>query len=206
MGSGSLASNRARHLMGAALLVAAGSAAAQDSSTAPGDRLGADWSAFADIVLANYWRPVDLQALHRTCEAAAELAMAMVSSTQMSHEACVSAALRVLDERSRYVTAKESAAMDKEPRRWVGIGLELSRPNTPGPIRIVQPIHGGPGARAGLLPGDDVYAIDGVDVTPLTMREAIPLFRGEPGTLVMRRGSGAGPELMSGRSVLVRPT
>lgn len=182
------------------------------------DRLDADWKALESLLQENYWRDVDTQALRRTCDAAASLALAKETSTVMSHEACVSAAIRVLDPRSRYITASETAEMDKPGRKFVGIGFELSRPRTPGPVRVVQPIPGSPSERAGLLPGDELYAIDDVDITPLAMSEFFQLIRGEPGTTItvrIRRGDAqeerviamqrAEIRVMRGRALFLRP-
>jgi carboxyl-terminal processing protease len=150
-----------------------------------------DWSSFQKIVEAEYWREFQWQPVYAACNSAAEQSAGDATPAQPAHEACIRAALRMLDERSRYFTPEQSREMDKAPRRFVGLGLELSQPNSPGPIRIVQPIRGGPAYNAGLLPGDDLYSVDGVDVTRMTLQEGAALLRGEPGTsvaLVVGRG------------------
>ncbi|MBE2220197.1 MAG: S41 family peptidase [Anaerolineae bacterium] len=65
-----------------------------------------------------------------------------------------------------------------------GIGATLSRPEEGGPI-ILDPIPGNPAEKAGMLTGDVLIAVDGVEITPeITVVEVRDMIRGETGTVV----------------------
>ncbi len=51
-------------------------------------------------------------------------------------------------------------------------------------VEVVAPIEDTPAWKAGLLAGDSIVKIDGDDVAPLTMDEALKRLRGQPGTPV----------------------
>ncbi len=63
-----------------------------------------------------------------------------------------------------------------------GIGAELSTKN--GILIIVAPIDGSPAAKAGLLAGDQIAAIDGKKTDGFTTDQAVNLIRGQKGTKV----------------------
>jgi carboxyl-terminal processing protease len=63
-----------------------------------------------------------------------------------------------------------------------GIGAELSQRS--GHLIIVSPIDGSPAAKAGLLAGDIIDAIDGKKTTDMTVDQAVDLIRGAKGTKV----------------------
>jgi carboxyl-terminal processing protease len=66
-----------------------------------------------------------------------------------------------------------------------GIGALLSRPEEGGPIYL-EPIPGNPAEKAGMLFGDRLVAVDGVDVTPeMTVTAVRDMLRGEKGTVVI---------------------
>ena len=66
-----------------------------------------------------------------------------------------------------------------------GIGALLSRPEEGGPI-ILEPIPGNPAEKAGVLLGDILLAIDGVEITPeVSVAEVRDMIRGETGTAVI---------------------
>jgi carboxyl-terminal processing protease len=64
-----------------------------------------------------------------------------------------------------------------------GIGVEITINS--GYLSIVAPLKGSPGEKAGLLAGDIVTHVDAVDVTGMTLEEAIGLIRGDIGTQVI---------------------
>jgi predicted metalloprotease with PDZ domain len=63
-----------------------------------------------------------------------------------------------------------------------GIGLELTTNN--GPLTVVSALKDSPADRAGILPGDIIFEIDGAATQPMTLLEAVNRARGEPGTTV----------------------
>ncbi len=64
-----------------------------------------------------------------------------------------------------------------------GIGA-LVRMNEHNRLEIVRPFEGQPAAKAGLLPGDVIIAVDGVPILGKGIYEAIGLIRGPEGTQV----------------------
>jgi carboxyl-terminal processing protease len=66
-----------------------------------------------------------------------------------------------------------------------GIGATLSRPEEGGDI-ILDPIPGNPAEAAGMLSGDILIAVDGVEITPeMTVIEVRDMIRGEKDTVVV---------------------
>jgi carboxyl-terminal processing protease len=65
-----------------------------------------------------------------------------------------------------------------------GVGLQISKNEQPGWLRVVAPIAGSPAEDAGVQPQDLVLAIDGVATTQLTLDEAAARMRGKQGTTV----------------------
>ena len=70
-----------------------------------------------------------------------------------------------------------------------GIGAEIGFKEKQ--LAIIAPLPNSPAEKAGLKPGDYILAVDNVDVTSLTIDEAVKLIRGKAGTKVvmsLRRG------------------
>jgi len=63
-----------------------------------------------------------------------------------------------------------------------GIGAELTEKD--GSLTIVSPLKGSPAEKAGLLPNDVIYKIDGGYASDLTVFDAIMKIRGKKGTTV----------------------
>ena len=65
---------------------------------------------------------------------------------------------------------------------YSGVGIEVALEN--GVVRVVTPIEDGPAARAGVLPGDTILAVDDVPVDVENLNDAIDRMRGKPGSTV----------------------
>jgi carboxyl-terminal processing protease len=65
---------------------------------------------------------------------------------------------------------------------YSGVGIEVAADN--GMVRVVTPIEGGPAAKAGVLAGDRVLAVDDVAVDPEKLGETIDRMRGKVGSTV----------------------
>ncbi len=75
-----------------------------------------------------------------------------------------------------------------------GVGLQITKGEKPGWLRVIAPIEGSPAAQAGIQPKDVVLEIDGIDTTELTLDEAAARMRGQQGTTVtlkLRHGDEA---------------
>ncbi len=65
---------------------------------------------------------------------------------------------------------------------YTGIGIEVGEVD--GIVRIITPIAGSPAARSGLRSGDEVIAIDDVEIVAERLHETISRMRGRPGSKV----------------------
>ena len=96
------------------------------------------------------------------------------------------------DEWSYYIPADEyQQHLDMLQNAYVGIGITITQDEDTGTFPIVTVTDGGPASSAGLQAGDVITAINGQDVTALSMSELRSLVRGEEGTtlsLTYRRG------------------
>lgn len=93
------------------------------------------------------------------------------------------AAVRSLDPYSDYMTPDDyeefSMAANQE---YVGVGIEVGQFS--GRIIISQVFEEGSAGTAGILSGDFIIGVDGVDTREETLGEVIDRIRGEPGSMV----------------------
>lgn len=119
------------------------------------------------------------------------------SSQGMTHGAIRGAFATLNDP---YTVFIEPAAREEERESlegtFGGVGAYLRRPEDGGPIYL-DPIPGNPAEIAGILPGDVLLAVDGVEITPATsVAEVRDMVKGEKGTsviLTVLHEGGAGP-------------
>src|SRR3546814_19961659 len=85
-----------------------------------------------------------------------------------------------------YTTLFRSGMDECANGSYDGVGVELVQlPDRS--LRVIAPIDGTPAARAGLLPGDVIIAIDGKPVDVDNADAGKSQLRGEPGTKVVLR-------------------
>ena len=122
--------------------------------------------------------------------------------------------LALLDDRfTRLLTpAQYSNLVASSQGDVVGVGVELDygAGGRDGPrgdgLRVVSPAEGGPAARAGVLPGDVLLAIDGVPTRDMELNEAAVRLRGavgEPVELLLRSGGGSAAQQAEERTLTV---
>ncbi|MFM7325826.1 MAG: PDZ domain-containing protein, partial [Nodosilinea sp.] len=76
----------------------------------------------------------------------------------------------------------------------IGVGLQITKDDESGWLRVIAPIAGSPADQAGIQPQDRVITIDGVETLTLSLDEAAASLRGRPGSqvsLTLRRGDQA---------------
>ena len=89
-----------------------------------------------------------------------------------------------LDPHSAYLDRSQSESMEEmSTGAYDGIGVELVlQPDRS--LLVISPIDGTPAARAGILPGDVIVAIDGESIISDHLDEAVTTLRGPPGSRV----------------------
>lgn len=102
-----------------------------------------------------------------------------------------------LDPDSAYLDAAQVKVLDKADALGAGhTGLEVTRQYY---LRVIAARDGSPAARAGLMPGDYIRAIDGQSTRDTTVYEGQRLLRGKAGSpvsLTVLRGNAAEPHVV----------
>ena len=89
------------------------------------------------------------------------------------------------DPYSTYYTKEEYASlMESTSGIYYGIGAYVSQDVTTGIITIAKPFVTGPAYEAGVLPGDIINKVEGVEVTGMDLSEVVNLMKGEEKTKV----------------------
>lgn len=106
---------------------------------------------------------------------------------RISDEELIDAAIRGLvadlDPHSAYLDPQEFDEIRiSTTGEYSGVGIEVTLED--GRVRVVNPIEEGPAARAGILAGDTIVAVDDVQVDVKNLNDAIDRMRGKPGTTV----------------------
>ena len=120
-------------------------------------------------------------------------------------EAAINGMLSSLDPHSSYMDAKAFQDMQCRPRgEFGGLGIEVTQED--GLIKVVTPIDDTPAAKAGILSGDIITAID--DERPgLTLDQAVEKMRGainSPVKLKVVRGPQQGRSRISRRARTIK--
>jgi carboxyl-terminal processing protease len=97
----------------------------------------------------------------------------------------------ILDRYCEYFTAEEWKVMKESlAGQFYGVGIHVKEEDD-GYIKILAPLEGSPAAKANLLPGDKVVAVDGQNIKGWPMDRIVRAIRGKEGTSVtlrIRRG------------------
>ena len=96
-------------------------------------------------------------------------------------ESAINGMLTGLDPHSSYLSAKSFQDMQVQTSgKFGGLGIEVTMED--GIVKVVSPIDETPAARAGILAGDLITALDGEPVEGLTLNEAVDRMRGAVNT------------------------
>jgi carboxyl-terminal processing protease len=91
--------------------------------------------------------------------------------------------LASLDPHSSYMSARDFTNMQQSTKgEYGGLGLEVT--SDQGAVKIIAPMEGSPGERAGIKAGDRIIAIDGTTILGLPLDEAVAKMKGRPGTTI----------------------
>jgi carboxyl-terminal processing protease len=89
--------------------------------------------------------------------------------------------LSSLDPHSSYMNPKTYKDMQVQTKgEFGGLGIEVTMEN--GVIKVVSPIDDTPASKAGIQPGDLIFALDGEPVQGMTLQEAVEKMRGKVGS------------------------
>lgn len=96
----------------------------------------------------------------------------------------IEAMLESLDPYTTYVAEENSEDFEMmTTNAYGGVGALIKK--LPGaPVRITEPYRDSPAAKAGLVPGDEIHAINGETIYDLTSDAASAKMKGQPGTEV----------------------
>ena len=100
----------------------------------------------------------------------------------------VDAMLEALDPYTVYVPEEEQEDFQMMlSNTYGGIGAVIYKPDVNGNVQINEPYAGSPAAKAGLVCGDEIEAINGETTHGLTSQQSSDKMRGKPGTQVVFR-------------------
>ena len=96
-------------------------------------------------------------------------------------ESAINGMLHSLDPHSGYMDKKAFEEMKQMIKGdFGGIGIEVTMEH--GVVKVISPIEGTPGDKAGIQAGDYIVGINGEPVFGLNLNEAVEKMRGKPGT------------------------
>lgn len=89
------------------------------------------------------------------------------------------------DPYTAYYTEEEyTALMESSAGEYSGIGVVVSQDVETGVITFVEPYEDGPGYKAGILPNDILFAVEGEEVTGQDINNIVSKIKGPDGTTV----------------------
>ena len=92
-------------------------------------------------------------------------------------EAAINGMLTALDPHSSYLNPKHFRDMQVQTRgEFGGLGIEVTMEN--GVVKVVSPIEDTPAAKAGIMSGDFITALDKEQIQGLTLQESVEKMRG----------------------------
>lgn len=125
-------------------------------------------------------------------------------------EGAIKGYIEALDDKYTEYISKEDMEdyMDETLGNFVGIGVYITKDSDTNKIMILAPIEGGPAEEAGILPGDLIVSIDGVEYSADDMTTASNKIKGEEGskvTLKILRGTETKTFEVERKTIILNP-
>lgn len=103
-----------------------------------------------------------------------------IDEDKMADYAATGLAAAVDDHYTNYYDKESFASFNTSlSNSFYGIGIVVSVDPDSNKLVVVSPVDGGPSANAGILSGDYIVAVDGVEYTGDQMSEAVSIMRGD---------------------------
>ena len=154
------------------------------SSVAPGDQADFYKDLFATVlqrVQRSYATEVDLHKLTAAARKSIEQRRAGDAEPAEVFGQAMNAALRTLDNYSRYLDPRARGDdRDSTSGSFGGLGLEVEAAE--GAVRVVAPVPDSPAWKAGVQSGDLIVRVDDLPMAGVPLADAIARMRGQPGT------------------------
>ncbi|TCD13801.1 S41 family peptidase [Oricola cellulosilytica] len=120
-------------------------------------------------------------------------------------ENAINGMLTSLDPHSSYLNADDAADMRTQTKgEFGGLGIEVTMEDEL--VKVITPMYGTPAEKAGVLAGDLISKIDGVEVRGLTLQDAVDKMRGLVNTpielTIIREGADRPLEITIVRDVI----
>jgi carboxyl-terminal processing protease len=105
-----------------------------------------------------------------------------VTETEVIENA-INGMLVSLDPHSAYLKTEDFEGLQEQTKgEFGGLGIEVTMDN--GLVKVVSPIEDTPAAKAGLESGDLIIRLDSKDVQGMSLKDAVDLMRGKPGSTI----------------------
>ena len=128
------------------------------------DEIGVFWQAWKTLQGNFYVGPLDQQQLMR---------------------GAIAGMVEAAEDPNTYYLAPDKAVDHRDwlAGRFTGIGVSLAVDSS-GAVSVKRVIPDSPAERAGLLPGDRIVQVDGIELSEDALANGLELIRGEPGSMV----------------------
>lgn len=126
-------------------------------------------------------------------------------------EAAIRGMISKLDPYSNYISPEELAQFNQQvEQEFGGIGIQVQMDPTTRRLMVMTPLPGTPAYKAGVHAGDLIMEVEGKSTEGFTLRDAVKLLKGKPGTKVTigvrREGTDAIKLFPIERAIIKVPT
>lgn len=115
------------------------------------------------------------------------------TNSEQAYEALRKALEQLNDPYTRFLDPEQFKALTSQTAgEMSGVGMQLKQDEATKAIAVVEAVENSPAQKAGLLPGDQILAIDGKPTAGMSVSAAAEMIRGDVGTDVVLKVSRPG--------------